>query len=46
MFKKQKSITQANSTTIKSKITWTKKNYRATRDQILDYKFVLKLLTL
>lgn len=42
MFKKQKSITLANSTTIKSKITWAKKNYRVTRDQILDDKFVFK----
>lgn len=46
MFKKQKSITQANSTTMKSKITWAKKNYTATKDQILHNKFVLKLFML
>lgn len=45
MFKKQKSITQANSTVVKYKITRAKTNYYETfRSQVLEYEFVLIFL--
>lgn len=47
MFKKQKSITQANSTAVKNKITRAKTNYYETfRNQILEYEFVFNILTI
>lgn len=40
MFKKQKSITQTNSTMVKSKIAWAKNSHKAIRKRFLEYKFV------
>lgn len=40
MFKKQKSITKANSTMVKSKITWAKNNHKLIRKQYGEHKFV------
>lgn len=45
MFKKKKSITQANSTVVKYKITRSKNNYKAIRNQFLEYKFVFNIFT-
>lgn len=46
MYKKQKSITQANSTMVKSKITWAKNNRNAIRNKFLDDKLVVKCIFL
>jgi len=42
MFKKKKSITQANSTMVKSKITYAKNNHKTIRKELLEYEFVIK----
>lgn len=40
MYKKHKSITQPNSTIVKSKITLVKNNHKTIKNQFLEYKFV------
>lgn len=43
MFKKNKSISQANSTMVKSKITWAKNNHIVSKNEFFfEYEFVIK----
>jgi len=42
MYIKKKSTTQANSTMVKSKITWAKNNHKTTRKELLELKINLK----
>lgn len=42
MFKKKRSITQDNSTMVKSKISCAKNKYKTTRKELLEYEFVFK----
>jgi hypothetical protein len=46
MFKKQKSITLSNSTTVKYKINCAKNNYKITRNEFVEFQFVIKMLIL
>lgn len=46
MFKKQKSITLSNSTTVKYKINCAKNNYKVIRNEFVEFQFVIEVLTL